>query len=444
MKKERNEYIEQILDLDGDLDGRRAALDFIEQSDVWVHGAPVRFPYVPYLYDAKDLEFIAEQVSMIHGILCKVIARYLEDPEYRKIFRFSEELEKLILLPCGYDDLLPMGRFDLFLDEETLSYKFCEFNTDGSGAMSRDYMIGQALMLGETCKLFAEKHEVRQFELFHTWVKDFIDIYASTENAKPDPVVAITDFRESGVMSDFDRFIQAFKDEGYDARFTDIRDLEFTGEALIDRTDGKVIDAIYRRAVTSEMLQHPGECDGLIDAVAAQKVCLIGHFRTTVVHSKEVNIALFDDRTRAFMTDEENTFIDAHVPRTYRLQSDAKGFSMSEVIDDKDSWIIKPADDYGAHGVFPGVDFNQGEWKKIVEGNVDKGYIVQEFYQPAEVDIINTVVDDDDPCLVEAWRSMPGVYVYRGKPVGFYCRLGNEGVIALDHNGLCSTSFYVD
>ena len=125
MQKERAEYIDIIRELDGDIKGRKAALDFIEQSDVWVHGEPAPFPYVPYLFNAKDRAFIAEQCEMIHRILCKVIRKYLDDPSYREVFHFPEEVKRLILLPCGYDQLLPMGRFDLFLDEEKLSYKFC-------------------------------------------------------------------------------------------------------------------------------------------------------------------------------------------------------------------------------------------------------------------------------------------------------------------------------
>ena len=444
MKEERAQYIADILALDGDVNGREMARAFIADSDVWVHGAPAPFPYVPYLFNKEDRAYIADQVTTMHRILCKVIRRYLDDESYRELFHFPEELHRLIMLPCDYDDLLPMARFDLFLNEEDLSYKFCEFNTDGSGAMSRDYMIGKALMQGAAYKRFAQNHELRQFELFDSWVESFMRIYESRPGARPHPTIAVTDFRESGVFSDFNRFIDAFQKAGYDARFTDIRDFEFDGEHLIDSTDGCIVDAIYRRAVTSEILQHPGECDGLIDAVAAGKVCLIGHFRTTVVHSKEVNIVLFDERTRAFLTEEEAAFVDAHVPRTYRLESGVNGFTLDEVMSDKDAWIIKPADDYGAHGVYPGVDFDQEQWEHMVDDNLDAGYIVQEFYQPPRVDIINTVIDDDDPCLVESWQSMPGVYLYEGKPVGFYCRLGNEGVIAIDHGGLCANSFAVD
>lgn len=441
MKEERAEYIDIIKDLNGDAAGRKQALDFIRASDVWVHGEPAPFPFVPYLFNKADLDYIGAQCRMAHGILCKVIRRYLDDPSYRAMFKLPPEVERLVLLPCNYDQLLPMGRFDFFLDEDDLSYKFCEFNTDGSGAMSRDFMIGQALMKSETFKRFSQRHEVRQFELFDSWVEAFMRIYRTDENAVEHPTVCITDFRESGVFSDFNRFIEAFERAGIPARFVDTRAFEFDGEHLRDASDGTVIDAIYRRAVTSELLQHPGECDALIDAVAAEKVCLIGHFRTTVVHSKMVSIALFDEKTRAFLTPEERAFIDAHLPRTYQLTSTPAGFTLDEVKANKDSWIIKPADDYGAHGVYPGVDFDAAAWERIVDDNLDSGYIVQEFYPPRHVDIVNTELDEADPCKVESWESMPGVYLYDGKPVGFYCRLGQEGVIAIDHGGLCANSF---
>ena len=446
MKEERAAYIQAIRDLDGDLPGRRAALDFVEQSDIWVHGAPARFPYVPYLFNAADVAFLQDTCTQIHTILSKVIARYVDDPSYRDLFCFPEEVKRLILLPCGYDEKLPMGRFDLFLNEDDLSYKFCEFNTDGSGAMSRDLVLASALEQTPTFARFAQGRHVEKFELFDSWVEAFMQVYRSDRFASaPVPNVCVTDFAESGVFSDFNRFIAAFERAGIPARFVDVRAFEFDGERLIDPADGTQIHAIYRRAVTSEILQHPGECDALIDAVAAGKVCLIGHFRTTVAHSKMVNVALFDERTRAFLTPEECAFMDRTVPRTYRLRADNAALDLDDVLSRKDAWIVKPEDDYGAHGVYPGVDFDQESWERTVRDNLDRGYIAQEFYQPAHVDIVLPEhVEGQDACRVESWQSMPGFYQYNGRVAGLYCRLGQEGVIALDHGGLCSCSFKVD
>ena len=443
MRSEREEYIDIIKSLDGDIEGRRYALERIVNSDVTAHGDPVRFPYVPYLFSQDDVDFLSSQAEMAHGILCKVIRRYLDDPEYRKLFGFPPEVERLILLPCGYDQLLPIGRFDLFLDEKTRGYKFCEFNTDGSGAMSRDFEIGQALMHGRTFREFSSRHKIEQFELFDSWVETFMCIYRQDPCAVENPTVCVTDFRESGVFSDFNRFIQAFKRAGVPARFVDIRDLEFDGKHLRDRNDRQRIDAVYRRAVTSEVVQHEGECEGLIEAMLEHCVCVIGHFRTTVAHSKMVNVALFDESRNDFLTEEERDFVDAHLPKTYPFGRQMKNPKISDVLKDKNRWILKPMDDYGSHGVYPGVSFDSAEWEQIANEKLDSGYVVQEYCKPPKVRIVDSETDSSHPCEVQEWESMPGFFIYDGKLAGFYCRLGRGGVISLENGGLCSASFLV-
>ena len=441
MRQERAEYIEGIRQLGGDEAGRKQVLEEIRESDAWVHGAPVAFSYVPNLFNAEDMAYLQDCCTTTHRILTKVIDRFLEDPSYRTLFHFPAEVERLILLPCGYEERLPMGRFDIFLDEDDNSYKFCEFNTDGSGAMSRDYLVSNAIKKTDSFKRFAANHKVEQFELFDSWVEAFMESFKQDPCYCENPTVCVTDFEESGVFSDFNRFIAAFERAGISARFVDVRSFEFDGERLIDPSDGTQINAIYRRSVTSEILQHPGECDALINAVAAGKVCLIGHFRTTVVHSKMVNVALFDPATREFLTDDEWEFVKAHVPATYRLRNDTAELDVAAVKANKDAWIIKPEDDYGASGVYPGVDFEQEQWERLVDENMDNSYIAQEFYTPRKVDVI---LPDDDACEVQSWQQMPGFYQYNGRIAGFYVRLGQEGVIALDHGGIIANSFKVD
>ena len=68
----------------------------------------------------------------------KVIAAYRRNPEYRKLFPFSGELEELILLPAPYDGELAIARLDLFYDQDSGEFRFCEINTDGTAAMLRD------------------------------------------------------------------------------------------------------------------------------------------------------------------------------------------------------------------------------------------------------------------------------------------------------------------
>ena len=126
------------------------------------------------------------------------------------------------------------------------------------------------------------------------------------------------------------------------------------------------------------------------------------------------------------------------------------GVTLADILSNKDAWIVKPEDDYGAHGVHPGVDCTEEQWREVVLGSMDQGFIVQEFYPPRRVDIVLPQVTAEEVAAgkaevkVESWQSMPGFYQYNGKIAGFYCRLGQEGVIAIDHGGLCANSFKVE
>lgn len=136
------EYLAIAASLDGDIAGRRAARTYMEGSTAIVHHVVVDSTFVPRLFDDATYRTMKTVAETAHRILCKVIERYLADPDYRRIFDFDERLEELILLPRGYDAVLPFARVDTFLDEDALTAKFCEFNGDGSSGMNEK--IGRA------------------------------------------------------------------------------------------------------------------------------------------------------------------------------------------------------------------------------------------------------------------------------------------------------------
>lgn len=441
-----DEYLAILEELTGDNVGRLSALRYLEKSGVDAHGVPLNFSYFPYLVDKELNAVFTDIVETTHTILTKIIRHYIDDPEYRALFKYSKQLQNLIMLPCDYSQLLPMARFDIFIDEQTHDFKFCEFNTDGTSCMSRDLILGEAVKTGAAFKAFAEKHEsVENYELFDSWTKACLANYHECSFARDNALVVIADFmNEHATFSDFDRFAQAFERQGVRSRVVDIRDLKFDGARLYDSNDGETVDCVYRRAVTCDIQNNFDSCRDLVDAVAANKVCLVGHFRTTVVHTKTVNVALFLPETREFLTQDESDFIDAHCPRTYRLKTDMP-LDVTEIIDNPKHWILKPEDDYGAKGVFAGPDFaDVDEWKKIVESHVDAGYVAQEYAEQHTTDVMFTGSELDNSSPVQKFNAMPGLYSYNGKFAGIYLRCGNEGVIAVDHNGLVKPAFKVD
>ena len=62
------------------------------------------------------------------------------------------------------DILVPMSRIDLFFNEETGQYKFCEINTDGTSSMLEDKILNEALNLSVAYKKFIKDYNVTSFE----------------------------------------------------------------------------------------------------------------------------------------------------------------------------------------------------------------------------------------------------------------------------------------
>lgn len=102
-------------------------------------------------------------------------------------------------------------------------------------------------------------------------------------------------------------FSEYFKQAGYECVIADVRDLSFDGTVLRDG-NGQQIDAIWRRCVTNDVLEHWDESQELISAVRAQAVALIGAFSGHIVHDKQIFEALKHPLTKAFLSDEENAF----------------------------------------------------------------------------------------------------------------------------------------
>ncbi len=446
MRELTKEYLDILENLQGDASGRAKALDYLQNSDVDAHGEPLNFSYVPYLVD-KDLhEFFSDVVKTTHTILSKIIEQYLKDEDYRALFGYSKQLEDLIMLPCDYSQLLPMARFDIFMDEDNpQNFMFCEFNTDGTSCMSRDLILGEALMEGNALQQFVGNHKsVSNYELFDSWAAKCLSNYYECPYAISEPLVVVADFMDNhATYSDFDRYVEAFKRAGARSRVVDIRNLKFDGQKLFDSVSGDKVDCIYRRAVTCDIQNHLEECKDLIEAIKEKNVCLVGHFRTTVVHTKTVNIALFLPQTRSFLTESECQFIDDHCPKTYRLDENLP-IDIDEIADNPGKWILKPEDDYGAKGVFAGPDYDSVQWAELVQEHISQGYVAQQYAKQFTTDVLYTGRDLDNSTPVQKFNAMPGLYCYNGEFSGIYLRCGNEGVIAVDHNGLVKPAFKVD
>ena len=445
------EYLQIIRDLDGDQQGRRAARSFVQNSNAVLFDKVVTSTYVPRFYDQQTYEAFKYTAETTHGILCKVIQHYLDDPEYRKIFDYDPRIAELILLDGGYPDYIPIMRMDVFTNEDTLECGFIEFNSDGTSGMTEDRTMNGSFAGSRAMAEFKRRHEVRSSDLFDRLVEELISIYSRYERKVENPHWAMVDYLEMATMGEFHEYCRCFAEHGVDCSIYDARDLVYDGHELRG-PDGVRIDAIWRRTVSNDLLNHWDESTAYLDAVRDGNVALIGSFAGHIVHDKQIFEALHNPKTHAFLTPEEVAFVEARVPKTCFL--DGEFIDIGEVRANKDQWIIKPTDHYGSSDVFAGLMHTQEQWNEIVDRYANSAagepFLVQTYLYPHRTqqlvpcrDILR-YEDGEAPFEVKPYGNLNGLYLFNGKFAGVFSRMGPNPVISELRGDPVAATMWVD
>ena len=426
------------------------AKQYVLNSTAKYHNRVPRSMYIPKLFTKREVETFDILTKELFGIFEKVMKEYRINPDYRQLFGFDARTEELILKEEAYSTEVPMARIDIFYQEETGEFKFCEFNTDGTSAMNEDRELNNAMKLTKAYQAFAKNHKMDTFELFDSWVEAFKEVYeeyADRFGKNKVPNVAIVDFLEHATYSEFQVFQERFEAHGIPCVICDVRKINWDGEHCYTE-DGLRIDAIYRRAVTSDILNHYDEVQGLIEAVKCNGVCLVGEFRTQIVHNKILYKVLHLPETAAILTEKENRYVKAHVPYTVSLTKELLEENETlkeEVYGNKNGWIIKPEDSYGSYGVHAGVECKTDEeWAGYVDQALDEGYILQEFctpYRLPNVDLLNEKPELRKWCTTS---NLTGIFVYNGKMKGLYSRTSFSDIISTQYSEMSSATMIVE
>ena len=161
------DYCEQIVkEKEAHAESALREIAYINQSTAKYHGRCVSTLYIPKIFTEDDICHFQRLIRDLYGIFDKVIRHYREDKNYRELFGFEKRLEELILRTPRYNSSIPIARIDIFYNEETKAFRFCEFNTDGSSAMNEDRELNIALQQTLGYDWLAGRFRLQTFELF--------------------------------------------------------------------------------------------------------------------------------------------------------------------------------------------------------------------------------------------------------------------------------------
>lgn len=409
--------------LAGDEASHRAGDDYLAGTNALYHGGPVQWSFYPKVFSRRDVERLAGIAETMGSIMDKVTRRFAHDAALRAKFGLDPAIEELAFAPVAYDTQIPIARVDIFLDEETGDFMFCELNTDGSSGMLVTQEVTRANLLTATGRAFSASHDVAAFDVYGACVDAVLGCYRDAGGTAETPEVVAVDYAESIVAEEIDDIAGAFAVAGAHLRFADIRDLTYTNGVLADSAGP--IDCVWRRVVISEMLEKPCPgADALMACVHDGIVPVVGGFRTWPCATKTVFAVLHDPIAETFLTPDELAFVHAHVPRTYLLDpaSDLARFA------DRARWIAKPRDGYNSIGVRAGVDCTAAEWDEVLAAMAACGGTVQEYVTPFATPNVEGGVAGAGR-EAEPYMNMEGLFLFRGRFGGVFTRCGQAAVI---------------
>jgi len=389
----------------------------IEAAPIKHNGAAIGFLYNPLFYGRQEIHSLEKACLQLANILEKVTAEYLKNPRFRKLFNFPQELEQLILVDPGYNTYFPMARFDIFYDFNTGSLKFCELNADGSSGMTKSLLLDQEFSQIKPVEKLKEHYSITYLDPVQTWLSALLENYAQFKGNKLAKInIAIIDINwaEQGMVTEFQEFRRLLEALGHCVVICDPRELKLKNGKLF--YEDMSIDLIYRRAVTSDLLEIYDEITDLLKAIATQAVCLVGSFRSQIIHNKQIFAILHQAQLLKFLTDEERQFITKYIPYTAIFHGELK----KKVLDEPSKWVLKPLDSYQSQGVYIGKDYKQKEWQEIVEDIVPGQYLLQEFVDVPKLPLFDY---QKNKFIEGEYNQMIGLFLYNKKFTGFYTRV---------------------
>ncbi len=457
-----SEYIATVARLDGDEPGRWRAWERMEDGQAYYHGLPVAFDFVPCLLPPAAQRCFSAMVETTYGILCKVIRRYQTDEQFRSLFRFDPRVQELVLLPSGYDEPLPMARFDVLYSQQEQRFCFCEFNTDSSSGMLENSEACAAVAESDVFWEFQATHplESRCNVQFEGWARKLMALYRGTgacqelQQQGKVPHVAIVVCMESPNpdVRELEAYQEIIEELGWDCSIYDVRSLytedgRLMGADALAGASGQPIDMVWRFCIVVDMLKYWDEVQPFVEAVRSGAVTLIGAFSTQIAHDKQLFALLRTPQLQEMLTPEERQFVEDVIPFTAFL--DDPGLDLTEVRRNREQWVLKPTDWYATKNVTAGGECTEEEWNRLIDEALairdGSPYLVQRFVTPAETPAIPLYGNEAD--FVAAPRpfgNLYGLYSHCGSFAGAYVRQGPHEVIGSARQGLVAPAFWVE
>jgi len=392
----------------------------------------------PNFISADQRALLARAARRVTGALEAFVEAFLDSPELQDAWDVGDQELDLYGVDPGYEGAMQVARFDGLLDGTNLA--LLEFNCDSPGGAGYGDVIHEAFrgVLDRNPEL-ARGRQLKSPSHVDALRETLLDCYRSWREDRPaprEPTVVLADWPDVGSRPDIDVTVERLRQAGVDARFADPRELVLDGDGLVHQ--GDPVHLVYKRVITSELLERDGTGD-LLEAYRAGGVCMVNAPRSVIVGNKKVMAALRQPSVRAEMTPEQRAAVERFVPWTAVLEDgpveiDGLRVDLRDlVLDNKDELVLKPARGYGGNGVHLGAATDAATWGALVDDHLDGGDWVVQRAATIPQDLY-PMLDDGEVRLAPTNVNV-NPFVFGGAYAGAYTRISQQQVINVSGGG---------
>ena len=344
---------------------------------------------------------------------------------------------RLVEIDPGYSRASTASRLDAFLLPDSLH--FAEYNAESPAGPAYTQRLCELFDSLDVMARFREGRRVRFNPTIAPLLDALVASYREWGGRAQPPLMAIVDWRNVPTWTEFEILRDAFIKLGVPTLVCDPRDLSFDGALT---AAGRRIDLVYRRVLMNDIVARPDECGALVKAYESGAVCVANTFRCKLAHKKAFFAVLTDDRNASLFSDADRALIRAHVPWT-RLVSDVetvKDGRRSGLLrlaeDGRDSFVLKPNDEYGGAGVKLGWEMTGADWSAALGAALSDPpgtWVLQERI-PVRREVFPQFDADGDVTMRDMLVDF-APYLFRGRMSGYLTRLSATGLANVTSGG---------
>jgi hypothetical protein len=347
----------------------------------FVFGGRILSPYLrPHFITMAEWQQIKKSCEMVWGAIEKVGRNAPHDRLMLEQIGLTEGERELVAVNPGYENVSVSSRLDSFLTSER--YSFVELNGECPAGIAYADVAAEIFLELPLMKEFQKSHKVTPMFSRQHLLDVLLKIFAQVRGDALKPNIAIVDYKGLPTQREFELFKEFFESRGFSATIADPRDLEMREGKLFH--EDFPIDLVYRRVLTTELLEKADECQAFIEGYKTNAAVYVNSFRSKYVHKKMLFGVLTDERHQHYFSDDEQEAIRLHIPWTRRVEDirttrDGDTIELLSYIREfRDQLVLKPNDDYGGHGIYIGWESDESQWDAAIQQALTGDYLIQE------------------------------------------------------------------